>query len=311
MKILLIGMGSIGKKHFSVFSGHGCHIDSYDPFEIEATFNSEKDVDFSSYDAYIVSSPSDTHLHYLEMLICFDKPIFVEKPLVTSEEELNKVIDIDDGNRIVSACNLFFYWPILKLKELMDMNILGDIYSADFYFCHDLSQQRDNIRSYALDSTSCGCWLDVASHELAIIYKLFPGNHNEFSYSIGNRKYGFKDESVKAIFKVDNRTLLSLNMDLLSKVRRRGCVVVGEKGVFEWREVGKPPVVNVTVHYTNESFDTFYPADNKSMFEKQAVEFLKFCNHQIDNFYPLDEAISTTKVILKHKNIIDTIGNGN
>jgi predicted dehydrogenase len=310
MNILVIGMGSIGKKHLNVFKSLGCTVDSFDPMEANATFNYEQELDLGSYDAFIISSPSESHLYYVKKLIGFNKPVLVEKPLVTTERDLEEISNLKNIEKVVSTCNLLFHWPLLRLKDLISNGVLGKLYSADFYFGHDLNQQRKSLNSYAFDVSQGGCWLDVSSHELAVIHKLIPGKYQGLSYSLGENRYAFKDEVAKAVFKVDDKVLISLSMDLLSKVRRRGCVVVGEKGVFEWQEVGKPSQVSVRVHYSNDFFDTLYPVGSKSMFENQAESFLRFCKNEIENFYPLKDVISTTEEIFKHKRNVVTYESG-
>ena len=92
MKVLIIGLGSIAKKHIHALQSLQKEIHftalrnsnkspSYeqvtDVFSLEA-------VDLQSFDFFLISSPTHLHFRHLEQLLPLNKPIFLEKSIVNS-----------------------------------------------------------------------------------------------------------------------------------------------------------------------------------------------------------------------------------
>ena len=214
MKILIIGLGSIAKKHISAISAlfpdslffalrsnknSATFENIKNIFEINET---PKDIDF-----IIISNPTNLHASTIKKVIFLKKPIFIEKPIfdnIESNVETRNLIN-KSGIKTYIACNLRFHPSIIFLKNYIDNNN-KKINEVNLYCGSYLPNWRENIdytESYsAKKNMGGGVDLDLI-HELdyAIWLFGFPLNYNStkrkisqlkidsFDYCLYNLKY--------------------------------------------------------------------------------------------------------------------------
>ena len=206
MKVLIIGLGSIGLRHLNVLE----NLDY--KFEIYALRSSRKSMKIKNVNNLyrfneinfipnfsIISNP--TYLHEKTIIKClsFNTPIFIEKPVLSSLINANKILkEIKDNNIITyNACNMRFY-PVLQfLKQNLNKNEFK-INEINIYNGSYLPQWRKNIdykNSYSSYSKmGGGVHLDLI-HEIDYCIWLFG-----FPKSINSIK---KKKSTLSIDSVD------------------------------------------------------------------------------------------------------------
>ncbi len=94
MRIGLIGLGSIGRRHLGNLLALGCEVVAMDVSAdaraaAAAQFPHAKVVDalpFTGLDALVIATPAENHLFWVEEAIRRETPFFVEKPLGTLEQ---------------------------------------------------------------------------------------------------------------------------------------------------------------------------------------------------------------------------------
>jgi len=214
LKILIIGLGSIAKKHisailtlipdslfFALRSNNNSN--SFDNvkniFEIN---EAPKDIDF-----IIVSNPTNLHASTIKKIIFLNKPILIEKPIfdnIESNIETKNLIK-NSGIKTYIACNLRFHPSIIFFKNLIDSSN-KKINEVNIYCGSYLPNWRENANyteSYsAKKNMGGGVDLDLI-HEIdyAIWLFGFPLNYNSnkrkvsqlkidsFDYCFYNLKY--------------------------------------------------------------------------------------------------------------------------
>ncbi|MEM6806083.1 MAG: Gfo/Idh/MocA family oxidoreductase, partial [Bacteroidota bacterium] len=94
MKILIIGLGSIGKKHVKALNSLELQSDIY-AFRSSKTgenlagvknIYSWEDID-ASFELAIISNPTSLHAEIIEKILPFNIPLFIEKPVLLSPEK--------------------------------------------------------------------------------------------------------------------------------------------------------------------------------------------------------------------------------
>ena len=126
MKVLIVGLGSIAKKHiealhtllpkctiYALRSSLKANIEDgivniYDLDELEIEF------DFA-----IISNPTYLHYETIQCLAHKKIPLFIEKPALNSIEKADELIELVEQNKVLNyvACNLRFHPCIIFLKE--------------------------------------------------------------------------------------------------------------------------------------------------------------------------------------------------
>lgn len=178
MRILIIGLGSIGKKHVAalkqlhqdclIFALRSNH--SSEPIEgVENLYDRSKVKDLN-LDFIIISSPTSFHKRDIEFCLEFNIPLFIEKPLfhqlgieelITKSKKINTYI----------GCNLRFLDCLIFTKDFIKNNI-NTINEVNSYSGSYLPKWRPNTdfkKSYSSNpELGGGVHLDLI-HELDYI----------------------------------------------------------------------------------------------------------------------------------------------
>ena len=228
MKALIIGFGSIGKRHFNILSGFN-EITSIDVVTKQSLaqithFSKLTEIkNLNIYDYFIISSETIKHFEQLNY-ICSkveNKKILVEKPLYDKSHK-----DIKTTNQIFTAYNLRFHPIIEKINHLLQTE---KVYYANIICGQYLPSWRagqDYTQSYSADINQGGGVLRDLSHELDYSRWLF-GDFEEIKY-INSKLSDLainSDDIFTAIAVTKNRTIVNLSIDYISKIAMRKIII--------------------------------------------------------------------------------------
>ncbi len=185
MRVLVIGLGSIGKKHIQAIKSidssteivalrSGLSDNTYKNGTINILDLSELDI---SVDFVIISNPTFQHKKAIESVLPLKKPLFIEKPSLMSLEGSQNLIDSIKLSDLLTyvACNLRFLECIQFLKEKLDSQKAG-IQEVNVYcgsYLPEWRSEKDYKTVYsAIEKNGGGVHLDLI-HELDYVYWLF------------------------------------------------------------------------------------------------------------------------------------------
>lgn len=225
MKILIIGLGSIAKKHIaairsidsnaSIYALRSQHnAQAYDGITNLYSFDEASNIGF---DFAITSNPTSEHKHTIQKLLEFKIPLFIEKPLASSPiDDLIKSIE-KSGILTYVACNLRFLDSIRFLKDcIASGEIPGRINEVNVYCGSYLPEWRpgtDFRDSYsAKPEMGGGVHLDLI-HELDYIGWIFglPVTHKAFCRSKSSLAIDAIDYAKYLLFYKDFTCDITLN----------------------------------------------------------------------------------------------------
>tara|TARA_Y100000591_G_C21832629_1_gene700550 strand:- start:419 stop:1387 length:969 start_codon:yes stop_codon:yes gene_type:complete len=141
-KVCVIGGGYWGKNHIRTLADLGClgavvdsDVDLLNEYskkypKIKIFNNVDDSLSSNEFDGYTVATPAHTHYEIAKKIICAEKHVLVEKPLtlnLTDAEELNLLAKKNRVTLMVGHVMLF-HPAIIKIKELIDSNTLGNIH---------------------------------------------------------------------------------------------------------------------------------------------------------------------------------------
>ena len=133
MNILLIGLGSIAKKHIAAL--RELKID-FKIFALRSNKNAETEEGIENifnledvnvvFDFAIISNPTHLHFEYIEKLVQKGINLFVEKPAIHSLANGDKLVRLIRNEKIKTyvACNMRFHPCITFLKNKIDTETL-------------------------------------------------------------------------------------------------------------------------------------------------------------------------------------------
>jgi predicted dehydrogenase len=176
MKVLIIGLGSIGKKHAAVLQQIDSTVEifalrSSDKFEEVKGVHSitSKNQIPKQLDFVIISNPTSEHYSTIKEFAEKDIPLFIEKPLFHELENIDFKLPIT-----YVACNLRFHPCIVWLKN--NLRLLGKVNEVNVYcgsYLPDWRPGKDFHKIYSANAKmGGGAHLDLI-HELDYCYYLF------------------------------------------------------------------------------------------------------------------------------------------
>jgi len=250
IKIIIIGFGSIGKRHYKNLLNLGYrNISVYDP--VNNAFAGFKDVNrvknltknkLIDYQVAFICNPNNQHIKAATLCAQAGCHLLIEKPLSHNLKGVVKLQKICAQKKLVNmvACNMRFHPCLEFIKNYLVKNKLGKIYSIAHelgYYLPFWRPQQDYQKNYAAKkSTGGGIILDDI-HEFDLLFWLnnfIKVKQSKFIFNkAGDLKIATEDNCI-ASFEFSNKVLGLVKCDYLQKHYSRGCKIVGEKGNLEW-----------------------------------------------------------------------------
>jgi predicted dehydrogenase len=174
IKLGLIGCGYWGPLLVRNFRGVSqCHLQAVCDLDIrrvqhictlypdlEGMTSPQRLIASDNLDAVVIATPVKSHYPLAKASLLAGKHTFVEKPLATSSEECEELIDIAERNGLVLAVDHTFLYsaPVRKIVEIVQAGDLGEI--------RYINSRRLNLGLFQKDVNVA--W-DLAPHDISII----------------------------------------------------------------------------------------------------------------------------------------------
>ena len=179
-------------------------------------------------DAVAIVSPVSTHFELSKKALENGKHIFVEKPFTSSVAEARELIDIaaKKNLKIMVDHTFLFTGAVKKIKELLDEDVLGELYYYD--------STRINLGLFQHDVNVI--W-DLAPHDFSIMghiikekpVALTATGIDHFNRDLENIAY------VTVFFQ--SSMVAHFNVNWLSPVKIRKTLIGGEKKMLVWDDL--------------------------------------------------------------------------
>lgn len=318
MRICVIGLGSIGRRHARNCRTLGHDVVAIDPARdaAQAFCRAEgigylgPDIDVlngAGTEACVVASPHHLHLDQAQAALGCANHVLIEKPLgLDLDAAAGFAIRARDADHIVRvACNMRFHPGIRALSD--NLHRLGRIHFAQAHFGSYLPDMRpgvDHRQTYAASALEGGAILDGV-HELDIVTHLLGAVEASegFAATIDARL----DIQAEDFGHMSNRhvsgAISLVTLDYVQRFKTRGCRIVGENGVLEWRGLGKSPET-LTVQFTDNDGHVSGIASDKDV-DKNAPyldmmrDFTGAIDGQADRLQTVDEAVCILEMSLQ------------
>jgi predicted dehydrogenase len=260
VKILVVGAGSIGKRHLSNLSalGRDLSIGVAESSELgRATVTGTFGVDvFPSleaalaeghWDAAFICSPNHMHIPHARQLAAAGSHLFVEKPLSMDCDEARDLAPVLDrtGVSLMVGCNLRFHPGVQSLFKALSNGAIGRPLFARAKFAHYLPNWRpgqDYRATYSARKSEGGGILLDAIHEPDYLCWLLGRAHRVSGMlaTIGDLEVDVEDTADYVLWH-DDRLYSQIHADYLRRDKVRGCELVGTEGTVAWSSRGKNP----------------------------------------------------------------------
>jgi predicted dehydrogenase len=264
MRALIVGMGSIGRRHAAnlrVLCPDATLEVVREPDMLGAALKDKPAL-------ALLCTPSARRLEYLLPLLEHDVPCYVEKPLVATAEDARKLTEFLARRAriplIAVGCNLRMLPSLRRLRALVAGGEIGTVVRASLeagQWLPDWRPGRDYRASYsARRSAGGGVILDLI-HEIDMARWLF-GEFDRALAAAGKLSTLEIDSEDTAclVLARPKPPLVSIGLDYVSRRRVRRYEVVGEQGTLVW-DLDRPSLERIdaqgarTVEAAPEAFD--------------------------------------------------------
>jgi len=313
MKILVIGYGSIGKRHAKNIRSSG-----HNPILLRHTRtepNKEGIKEYYSFndllaneghiDGAVVCSPTSMHLQDVKLLLKEDIPFLLEKPPASdlaSTIEMAAIIKEKVFEKYDIAFNLRYH-PVLRFLKGFLPNV-GRIYASNIYVGYYLPYWRPDIdyreTSSAKKELGGGVHIELAHDvEYALWFLGFPESLTGYVNRVSSLDIS-TDDMCSAILQYRDGSVAEIHLDYLSQKYLRGGRVIAENGTLEWEWDGTGGKVAYFSKEKRTSEDIFVMQkgyDFNSTYTEELENFIGIIKGTNSSMVNIETALNTMKVI--------------
>lgn len=248
-KFLVIGTGSIGKRHINNLSdlGYSCDAISLsgkakieDIPKVVNLVGLEEAIFGSEYQAVIIACETSKHVPLALRVAKSKKSLFIEKPLSDSLEGLLELTEHVSKNKLIVEIGFTLRnHPSLQfVRQYLANEQLGKIHYSRAIVGHDLRRWRtksDHRNGYSATRQGGGGVLLDLSHEVDLLYWLFGEVTEVSAMESYDDSLDIETEScVHAQLAFKTGQLAQVSLDYLRQDYTRQLEIVGSYGTLYW-----------------------------------------------------------------------------
>jgi predicted dehydrogenase len=317
MRFLIIGSGSIGKRHARNLISLG--IPKRDLFAIDTREDRRNEIEsvgvskcYSSldealqkenFDAAIMCSPTSLHIPQGISLAKKGIHILMEKPLAHNLEGIDEFIKVVEENKVVILMAYIFRFSPLtkKVKELLDSNAIGKVLYVRGEFSEYLPDWHpyEDYRSYYMaEKTQGGGSILDQSHIMDLVHYLLGGFKSVFAFNSNISSLELNsDDIAEMIVTLKSGVIASIHTDIFGREHKKYLEIKGEEGNIFWDVYANEVRLYNSSRQSVEVFSKF-PTDFNLNYLNETKHFIDCCNKEAHPIAPLSEGIETMELIL-------------
>ena len=270
MRLLVVGCGSIGRRHARNASellqkrNGGLAVCDTNRSASEACAGDNNASAFSELhaalawapDAVVVATPHNTHVPIALDAVNHGAHVLIEKPLSHNTDGVVQLLEQAEvlGKKVFGACNMRFHPGVRALHE--HLPDIGRPLFAKAHFGNYLPGMRpdtDYRNLYAADPEQGGVVLDSIQTVEYLTWMLGPVTQVMCRASrVSDLEIPVEDYAVILLLH-GSGVESGVHVDYVQRFKRRGCEIVGTEGTLIWNSNGKRPEGCHVQRYLGES----------------------------------------------------------
>ena len=313
-KILIVGFGSIGKKHYSMIKNiypdsiikylrRESFSDYSNPDELE--LRKMEEVKIFAPNISFICNPASFHIETAISLAKIGSHLFIEKPLSTNLKDISLLKRIINKKRLVLQVgyNLRYIRSLQKIREYIASNKFGKA----LYFKAVAGQDLKDWRPIGLEKDSIslqkklgGGVIYELSHEIDYLLWIFGSLDvlNVTKETLFYKSSDVEDYALISLGKRNNRVLSvvgNVTLDFIRKDLSRELEIVCEKATIKWL----PLESQIIISNSKKDKVIFFKEDTIShSYKKQMNDFFNNVKANKIPMTSIDEGIKTTKLLI-------------
>lgn len=313
--ILVLGSGSVGKRHLTNLAGLGCRTSAMDPrqdrlaeaanathLEGQYTGVAEALKHAGDYDGAVVASPPNFHCAQCLALAQAGLPILLEKPVspdLKSAQDLEQELARIPGAKLLLGYTYRWWPPLTAFLNLLRAGRIGRPLHAKFVMSAHLADWHpwERYQDFFMASKELGggALLDE-SHFLDLMLWFFgmPDRVTARVEKLSNLEIE-TDDNVDMVAVYPSGLRVLMHLDLFGRPHEKYISVTGEEGTLLWSF--EPNQVSFSREMAHKWETTNYAYQRNHMFVRVAEEFLSLLAGAGEVSCSLKDGIDVLKVI--------------
>ncbi len=250
MKILIVGLGSIGTRHLrnilhlgytdvSVVSRSGILPIEFSSLSVHSTLTEA--LSSSHFDAAFICTPTAYHYADVKKVLAAKIPsVYIEKPVSHSLAAVDDLLAMSQSysSTVVVGYDLHFDKGLQKVKQLIDENAIGKVVSVNAQvgqYLPDWRPQQDyRIGMSAKKETGGGVMLDLVHEFDYLLWLLGSPSLVACQYSHTDTLDIETEDVCEVLFRFRNGAVGTIHLDYLQRKLVRNCMITGSNGTIWW-----------------------------------------------------------------------------
>jgi len=314
-KVLVVGYGSIGRRHVKNLLKYSKYeililtkrkMDNKEKSRIKY-FNSLTDALKEKPEIGFITNETSFHVEIAIKLAKKNIHLFIEKPLSNSNKNIKKLQKIVKKNKLITqmGCNWRFHPCIKKIKNILEKNEIGKIYSVQVEsnsYLPDWHPYEDYRKGYAAKKELGGGILLTCIHELDFLYWYFGNVEEIFSITKKQSQLEVNTDDISImIIKFKKNILGEIHLDYFQRPDFKRCKIISSKGTLYWDSS-----INEVKFYSNYKKKWIKKIELKKyeknqMYIDEILDFLKSIKNKKKTINSLEDGIKTLEISLAAK----------
>ena len=250
MKVLVVGLGSMGKRRirnllaiggFDIF-GFDLRKDRIEEvsklYSISVSQNFDELIRNHKFDSLIISVPPDLHHLYIRKSLELQLPCFVEASVVNTDlHDLNQ-ISLNSNIFVAPSTTLRFHPAIKLIRQFIKEGFLGETTNVLYHSGQYLPDWHtyEKVEDYYVSNPETGGAREIVPFELTWMVEIFGFP----TYVLGLNKKTIQidgaeqiDDTYNALLDYDT-FIVNLTVDVVSRFATRNLVINGSKKQLKW-----------------------------------------------------------------------------
>ena len=289
--ILIVGIGSIGRRHARLFKSAGIEVAAADVMQdrldqahreiglVDTGTNYRAMLAKRHYDAVLVTVPGALHTPVAQAAADAGSHLFIEKPVSDRQDGLDQLQRTVTERRLTAyAAYCYRFAPASeRMKEVVDSGKLGRVLCVRLQISSYMPDWHpyEDYRNYYVSKLALGggARLD-ASHGVDLLRWMFGDVKSVYALvdKISDLEMD-ADDYTAMVMRFKNGIVVEAHMDMLGRSPRIDAEVVGSEGTLLWDRIsGKVEFYEAATR--KWSIDDFGPDSFVTCYERQVQHFI-------------------------------------
>lgn len=241
------------------------------------TTDATKLIEDENVNAVYIATPPSSHLTYALQALKAGKNIYLEKPMVLNSKEAGILSNaLNHCNSKITVAHYRRELPVfIKVKELLDSNIIGEVSSVEIDIAQSksanlIAKTDENWRTNP-EVSGGGYFHDIAPHQIDLMCYYFGEVVNIHQ---GHVEDGvLSNDIVRGEVEFKNGITFKGIWDFVASKDKDSCIIYGEKGSISFSFYGDN--ITIEINGENENYEFSNPTHvQQPMIEKVVGYFL-------------------------------------